>query len=458
MNLTMRVRTILTLCATPLLAVGVVAPLAVAVAPAGAQTAGANPSSADAYGVLVDVRLLQGNVPVKVGPLVESSSANPPGGPNSNSLVSTGPIPPPDGSLVQSLGVITTSTNADGTPQSTATAETAKAALLPQAGIPTITADVIKAQSNTNCTAAPNSTGTQFVNLKVGPVVVPANPPANTTIALGAVTVIVNEQHPTADGRGLVVNGVHIIAPGTLGGTPFPTQALIQGDIIISHAVSTVVCPGTFDQNGNPIAGAPGGSTATPDTTPIEILKTPSPSAVAPGGTVTYTAKITNRGKSQCLVNEVIDHLPVGFTPTSTSGALGTKESSSARPDKGTDVIVVPPADVIIPPNGGSVTQTFVVTASQTPGTYANNVELLCSDLGDFEATGAPVTVNAPAAATPATGNGNSGAGAPPAAQLPRTGGPSPLIPIGGAAILGGGILAAARRRTLRTRRADVQS
>jgi len=456
MNLPMRPRAILTLCAAPLLTAGLIAPLTVVAGPVAAQTAGANPSSADAYGVLVDVRLLQGNVPVKVGPLVESSSTNPPGGTSKNSLVSTGPIPPPDGSLVQSLGVVTSSTNADGLPESTATAETANAALLPQAGVPTITADVIKAQSNTNCSAAPNSTGTQFVNLKVGPVVVPANPPPNTTIGLGAVTVIVNEQHPTADGRGLVVNGVHIIAPGTLGGTPFPTQALIQGDIIISHAVSTVVCPGSFDQNGLPIPGAPGGSTATPDTTPIEILKTPSPTSTPPGGTITYTTKITNRGKSQCLVNEVIDHLPVGFTPTSTSGALGTKESSSTRPDKGTDVIVVPPADVIIPPNGGSVSQTFVVTASQTPGTYANNVELLCSDLGDFEATGAPVTVTAPAA--PATGNGNAGAGAAPNAQLPRTGGPSPLFPIGGAAILAGGIVAAARRRTLRTRRADIHS
>ena len=258
MNLPMRPRAILTLCAAPLLTAGLIAPLTVVAGPVAAQTAGANPSSADAYGVLVDVRLLQGNVPVKVGPLVESSSTNPPGGTSKNSLVSTGPIPPPDGSLVQSLGVVTSSTNADGLPESTATAETANAALLPQAGVPTITADVIKAQSNTNCSAAPNSTGTQFVNLKVGPVVVPANPPPNTTIGLGAVTVIVNEQHPTADGRGLVVNGVHIIAPGTLGGTPFPTQALIQGDIIISHAVSTVVCPGSFDQNGLPIPGAPG--------------------------------------------------------------------------------------------------------------------------------------------------------------------------------------------------------
>ena len=447
MDLTMRVRTILTLCAAPLMTAGLIAPSVLTGLPAGAQTT-TNPSSADAYGVLVAARLLQGNVPVNVGPLVESSSTNPPGGPNSASLVSV-PAVPSDGSLIQNLGVVQTSTNADGTPQSTATAQTANAKLLPTAGVPQISADVIKAQSNTNCSAAPNANGTQFVNLKVGPVVVPVNPPPNTTIALGLLTVIVNEQHPTADGRGLVVNGVHIIAPGTLGGTPVPTQALLQGDIIISHAVSTVVCPGTFDSSGKPIAGAPGGSTATPASTPISMNKTANPSTVAAGGTVTYTASITNRGTSQCLVNELIDHLPSGFSATGTSGDLGSKFSSSGRPDKGNDVVVVPPSDVIIAP-GKSVSQTFTVTASTTPGTYANNLELLCSDLGDFVSTGAPVTVTAAPAATPSGGSTNSGAGATPAPnELPHTGGPSPIVPIGGAVILAGGLAVAARRRRL---------
>ena len=434
----MRVRTILTLCAAPLLTAGLIAPSVLTGTPAGAQTS-PNPSSADAYGVLVAARLLQGNVPVDVGPLVESSSTNPPGGPNSASLV---PVPaiPADGSIVQSLGVVQTSTNADGTPQSTATAETANAKLLPTAGVPQISADVIKAQSNTDCGPnTPNANGTQFVNLKVGPVVVPVNPQPNTTIQLGLLTVIVNEQHPTADGRGLVVNGIHIVAPGTLNGTPVPTQALLQGDIIISHAVSTVVCP----------AGGPG-STAKKTTTPIEITKTANPSTVSAGGSVTYTASITNSGPSQCLVNELIDHLPVGFSPVSTDGPLGAKESTSTRPDKGIDVTVVPATSVIIAPGATLSGQHFVVTASSTPGTYANNLELLCSDLGDFEMTGAPVTVTAAPAATPTSGTTNNGASATPAPnELPHTGGPSPLVPIGGAVILAGGLAVAARRRRL---------
>ena len=46
----------------------------------------------------------------------------------------------------------------------------------------------------------------------------------------GIGVVILNEQHPTADGRGIVVNGLHLIGTGPL----------LRGDLIISHAVSGV--------------------------------------------------------------------------------------------------------------------------------------------------------------------------------------------------------------------------
>ena len=446
MKVTMRARIALVGCA-PLIALAGGVPASAAAA--------SNPSAADAYGVLVATRLLQGNVPVDVGPIAESSSQNPTGGTKNASVASTGPVPS-DGSLVQSVGLIQTSTNADNAPQSAATAQTANVKLLPTAGVPQVSADVIKAESTTTCSAV-SAAGTQFVNLKVGPVAVPVNPAPNTAIQLGAVTVIINEQHPTSDGRGLVVNGIHIIAPGSLGGTPFPSAPLIQGDIIISHAVSTVVCPATGPGGG-------GGSTSTNETTPIELTKSAASPTTPQGGTNSYTIDIINHSPSTpCLVNEVIDHLAPGFKPGATAGPLGSSGTTMTRPDGGVDVILEPPTAVTIAPNGGKLAspQTLAVTIDpSTPvGTYANNVELLCSDLGDFEMTGAPITVTPASAAVPAgqapAGSNNSGATAPAAptapaaAELPHTGGPSPLVPITGAIVLAGGLAIAARRRTL---------
>jgi uncharacterized repeat protein (TIGR01451 family) len=275
---------------------------------------------------------------------------------------------------------------------------------------PTITADVIRAQANSDCTTAPNAKGSLFAGLTIAGQAIPADVPPNTVIPLGPLgSVIVNEQHPSANGRGIVVNGLHVI-----GASP-----LLRGDLIISHAVSGVVCP-----NGK-------GSEFTPPLTKPDITfaKDANPSTAKAGDTVTYTAVVTNTSTADCDVLRFFDHLDPAFDYVSTEGGFGKTVTTPTpkRSDGGSDVIVVPSGVTLAA--GKSVTQTFVVKLKGTvkPGTYYNNLELFCAVNGDF-ASGplAPVTVPAP---TPVAAPAQAPAAAP--QQLPRTGG-APLVAAAG--------------------------
>lgn len=324
-------------------------------------------------------------------------------------------------------------------PSAVASAQTEGLTALINAGVPTISADVIRAQANSDCTTAPNAKGSVFQNLKIAGTTVLPDPAPNTVIPLGPLgSVIVNEQHPTADGRGIVVNGLHII-----GASP-----LLRGDIIISHAVSGVVCANGPNPpecltppcgGGSNFSGVPG---AKPE---ITFTKDANPSTAKAGATVTYTATVTNRSAADCDVLRFFDHLDPVFDYVSTAGGFGTTVTTPApkRSDGGTDVIVVPSGVTLAA--GKSLTQTFVVKLKPdvAPGTYYNNLELFCAVNGDF-ASGplAPVTVPAPAPPVVAP---------PPAAvapqTLPRTGG-APLVAGAGLLLL----LAAAGIRRAMTR------
>jgi uncharacterized repeat protein (TIGR01451 family) len=297
---------------------------------------------------------------------------------------------------------------------------------------PIITADVIRAQANSDCTTAPNAKGSVFHNLTIAGTAIPdavaLNEP-NKTIALpGIGSVILNEQHPSANGRGIVVNGLHII-----GASP-----LLRGDLIISHAVSGVVCP---DGGG----GGGGGGVIAPGLTKPDITfaKDASPTTAKAGDTVTYTAVVTNTSTADCDVLRLFDHLDPAFDYVSTAGGFGKTVTTPPpkRSDGGTDVVVVPSGVTLAA--GKSLTQTFVVKLKDTvkPGTYYNNLELFCAVNGDF-ASGplAPVTVPAPA---PIAAPAQAPAAAP--EQLPRTGG-TPLVAVAGLLLLIG---AAGVRRAL---------
>jgi len=352
---------------------------------ASAAPAPAPGASAEAYGVFVDVKLLPAQVPVRVDPLSHAAQDYPPGGsaPDSDSVLEAGPIPD-DASLLKHVGVLSTLAGANAKPEAAASAQAADVSLLADAaGVPAISADLVRAQANSSCTAPPNSTGTTFVNLTVGGEPIEGSPDPNTVIDLQVAKVILNEQHPASDGRGIVVNAIHVISTTT--GDP-----LFRGDIVVAHAMSTVACP-----NGAPSTGGDND---------LQITKSVSPTSALPGDTLTYSATITNKSEQDCLVTAVIDHLPVGFEFVSTSGGLGNALDISppqARPGGGLDLVLG--NGKVIAPNG-SVNQTFVVKVGDdvAPGVYFNNVEVFCANLGNFvKGLDAPVTVTAPPSPSP---------------------------------------------------------
>jgi uncharacterized repeat protein (TIGR01451 family) len=362
--------------AIPLL-VGAAAPASASTTPAGAY--------ADSYGLAVDVTALSGAVPVQVPEQARASSSCPPtGGTKSNSILEV-----PADPLANVKVSHDTATTDCSAPSSKAVSRIVDADAL--IGTPAVVhADAITATSTTSCTAAPKGS-TDIVNLSIGgnAIPIPSNPiPANTKVldpvlSLLGLTIILNEQHPASLGRGLVVNGVHIIASGT-GAIPIG-GAVIRGDIIIAHAVSGVVCPGG--------PGTDNGGLPKPD---ISFFKGADPSVAKAGETVTYTATITNQSTTPCEVLKFVDHIAPAFELVSSAGPLGTalEKPAPSRVDGGVDA-VLRPTDVVIGA-GKSVTQTIVVKVKDdaTPGTYYDTLEIFCGPNGDFVSGPlAPVTV-----------------------------------------------------------------
>ncbi len=389
---------------------------------------------AEAYGLLIDTTILQGNVPVRVGPLAPvSSSCPPPTGAKTTQVLGGGDP------QVARADVFNTGAATDCVAnKSLASAQTDKVTALGLAAPIKIETDEITATSETTCAAAPKGS-TVIANLRVGGTVVPlpTTIPPNTDLLpqlfgpLG-IRVILNEQHPAASGRGLVVNGLHIIAAGT-GAVPVG-GAVIRGDVVISHAVSGVVCPGG---PGTDNAGLP-----KPD---ISFAKVASPNIAKPGQNVTYTATVTNTSTTPCQVLKFIEHVSPAFDLVSTAGAFGTALLSPApmRTDGGVDAVLRPTNLTIAP--GASAVQTFLVTVkdSAAPGTYFNSLEIYCGINGNFvSGPVAPVTVPAPAAPRPAVPPVTVVA---PPAQLPTTGG-SPLTATAALVLVGSAVVLYRRR------------
>ena len=408
-----------------------VSPLAIPSAEAAQAPAGA---FGDAYGIAVDATLLAGAIstgssPVRLNPALVAGASQT-CLPQQAKPAQTDLIPPTAvGPVVPNAQAITSIAGANCTaPSAVASAQVANLQALAVPGPASlITADVIRAQANSDCTSAPNAKGSSFVNLVVGGTPVPADPGANLVIEIpGLAKVIVNEQHPAATGRGIVVNGLHIIGE----------SAALRGDVIISHAVSGVVCP-----NG---AGSATGALPKPAVT---FAKDARPSVAHAGDTVTYTARVTNESAAPCDVLRFVDHLAPVFTLESTSGQFGAKADTPApaRSDGGVDA-VLRPTSLTIAPHSTAV-QTFVVKLKSdvAPGTYYNELELFCNAAGDFVSGPlAPVTVPA----TVQVEVSKPAVPAPPAKpRLPITGS-APALALGAVALLG--VVALTRRLALR--------
>jgi uncharacterized repeat protein (TIGR01451 family) len=427
--------------------------------PAHAVTIPSGPAgSADAYGLLVDTELVNTSVPVVFGPRARATQDYPPGAtsPAEANELAAGPLPA-DSSLVDHVGVMDSIAGANGLPNAVASASVADVSLLGAGNNAKITADLLVAQANTDCVNAPNATGTQFVNLVVNGTPVSNTPAPNTTILIPPVgptvaIVIVNEQVPANDGRGIVVNALHVVS--TTAGDP-----LFRGDVIVSHAMSTVHCT-----NG-------AGSTGSTNT--VTMTKSATPSTAMAGDTVTYDAAVTNHGSTACLVNAFVEHLSPAFDFTATSGDFGTSlDKTLARPGGGNDLYLGNGKTLAA---GATFHQQFVVTVKSgtAPGVYYNNLELLCANIGEFvKGLDAPVRVVdevTPVDDTPKPqcsdgkdndGDGKVDFGTDPgctslqddderdtASQLPRTGGGDAFFLLGGTVLIA---LAAGTRR-LRT-------
>lgn len=414
------------------LAFGVAAPAA-----RGADPATSPAAAADAYGLWVDVTLTPVGVPVAQGPLARATQEAPPeaDAPAQAQVLATGQIPA-GGAVVDNVGVITSMASADDTPSATAVSQALEVELLNQGGTPLITAEAVRAQSTTDCTSEPSAAGTELVNLQVATVADPIPTPAPNTDLLPqlfgplGLKVILNEQHPTADGRGLVVNAIHVYQA-----TSAVVPGLFTGDLVVAHAMSTVNCP-----NG---AGTTGSEND------VLITKDVDKATASPGETLTYTATVTNSSTAACAVNRLVDHLPAPFGFTSTAGDFGTSATTAARPGGGADVIVEPSGMTIAA--GASATQTFVVKVADDaePGVYFNNVELFCGNLGNWvKGLDAPVEVVGQQASTTTSSTTTTEAPAELDERLADTGGGGGSGPVaGGLAALGAGLLLALRRR-----------
>jgi uncharacterized repeat protein (TIGR01451 family) len=399
-------------------ALALAALLAAPASPAAAQTAAPAGGFADAQGIIVNLTVLTavpipgalGNTPLNPNTFSQSSQSCPPQQPEpvSDTFLNVPAAP------AATAATLTTMAGARcDAPAAVASAQTEDLDALINAGAPLISADVIRAQANSDCTKAPNAEGSLFTNLRVAGQAISPNPAPNTRITIpGIATVIINEQNPTADGRGIVVNGLHII-----GASP-----LLRGDLIISHAYSGVVCP---NGKGSEIAEG----LKAPD---IRFDKDATPSTARAGQTVTYDATVTNTSTAPCDVITFIDHLNPVFEFVSTSGGFGDMavDPVPARPDGGQDVTIRPRGVTIAPM--ASVQQRIVVRlkADVQPGTYFNNLEIFCAVNGNF-ASGplAPVTVPAPAP-PPVE---------PAPEELPRTGA-APLLGLAALLLLGAGL------------------
>ncbi len=430
----LRPTSVLKVGGTALLAAALTIPVSLAATPA---SAAAIPAGAfgDAYGVSVDATVLAGaistgSLPIKLNPalVADASQTCQPQQPKPNE---TDLIPPTSiAPVVPNVQAITSIAGANcAGPTGVASSEVTNVQALAIPGPASlVTADVIRAQANSDCLVPPNSKGSLFVNLVVAGTPVPANPAPNTVIEIpGVAKVIINEEHPAATGRGIVVNAVHII-----GESP-----VLRGDIIISHAVSGVVCP-----NG---AGSNPGPLPVPD---ITFTKTAAPTTAHAGDTVTYTARITNTSANACDVLRLVDHLAPVFTFVSTAGAFGTAAQAPAptRGDGGVDV-VLHPTTLTLAAHATAV-QTFVIKLKDdvNPGTYYNELELFCNANGDYVSGPlAPVTV--PPVVTPEPPKPPKPPVPPQGPQLPKTG-TSPLLALGALAVVGAGL--ATRRFALR--------
>jgi len=405
----------------------------------------------DAYAVGAEASLLNSAQPVHVGPLSPSLASVPPQPAQSNAATldscsggtGTGCVDPLTTAVdvVQSnadAGIHGVTAHCDGAPTGiggnsltggSACVTIASAAALNTASqsapADAVIGTGISAISQTQGCGSAASTGTARIkSLSVGGTTIVAPDPLetapapNTVIPLGAVTVILNEQHHDNQGHGLTVNAVHVFTSADLG-------QLAAVDLVIGHAHSEAMCDVGTALTPTSNANATGQSLPTGS-------KADSTKSANPGEVVTYTLTVSGNG---CQVVSIVDVLPSGFRylAGSAKGDLGAAPAVSFSPGNAT----VQQLEWYNPTGWSAATLTetlqVMVPVTATPGDYVNNVA------GDSSPPIASAGIACGAFAfsdvMPLTGMGAFVDGSNPGVVVPRTtGGP----PVGGSAIPGG--------------------
>ena len=154
---------------------------------------------------------------------------------------------------------------------------------------------------------------------------------------------------------------------------------------------------------------------------PLTTTKTVALPSVTAGRSDSYTITIANPNTSPATLASITDTLPAGFTytPGSTSGATTTDPGVAGQVLTWTGPFIVPAS--------GTITLTFAVTVSTTPGTYTNQAGGVGQSPYVVVGTGqtAPVTVVAAAHLT--LTKQVSGGTALPGAWTLAASGPTPI-------------------------------
>ncbi|HWB72504.1 MAG TPA: choice-of-anchor P family protein, partial [Egibacteraceae bacterium] len=300
---------------------------------------------------------------VQVGPTPFVSTYMPPQSDDVTEFVAqVGPVPGPEGSLVDYVRAVTVTAGGDlALETATATAETAAASLLE--GF--ITADALKAVATTNCEAPADSpeeaaaraaAGSQVVNLTIGETTIPVLPEPNTVriVIPGVADIRVFEVLPDVDGNGWTTRMLHVF-------TLDPVTGLVNAEVIVAEAHSAVVCAA-----GD--LGPPPGA----EENPILITKGATPTQAVPGEDVTYDITVTNRSEESCTVFEIIDRLPPGFRFVESGGDLAGIEPAVS----GNVLRFRIPEGVTLSPGGTfNATITVFLPFDLPEGTYYDDAE-----------------------------------------------------------------------------------
>ena len=183
-------------------------------------------------------------------------------------------------------------------------------ALLPVGGAPLVTYDAVRVEARADCGSGAHGVRVSFTNLVVAGTRLPAAPDPNTTIPLGAWTLVVNEQRVSSTGAGVRVAALHLTTSDTV-------SRGARSDVVVAQVAVSAACV------RSPRATAPWTISHARER--------------APAGHLRWYLTIANPTNRPCDVARLVLHGPAGAELVATSGDLGSHVSPPSPHGAGTD-------------------------------------------------------------------------------------------------------------------------